>query len=107
MAKLATIEYNDEGKAIVIHSDLPEPSNVAKPPDFPSKNGIPLSPLKPYTSRNFYDLTNSVSPESNPKSGGLLFAEMESSKESMSQGSMDQENIYAIPGPFAQTKKTM
>ena len=107
MAKIATIEFDDDGRAVVTHTDLPPPppessmstSSRSVPPSSP-KNRVPSSPHKPYTSNNFYDLTKS-SPDISP-----LNTPMTNHRESESSGirglkEREPENI--ILGPFAET----
>jgi hypothetical protein len=65
MAKLATIEYDHTGRATVTHTELPPLPDP--PPSLPKKR-VPSSPHKPFTSANFYDLTQLSSPEITPKS---------------------------------------
>ena len=73
MAKIATIEFDDDGRAVVTHTDrLPYPpqssmcslSSTAVPPPLP-KTRVASSPHKPNTFDNFYDLTKS-SPDISP-----------------------------------------
>src|SRR5271170_3138308 len=96
MAKLATIKYDDTGRAMVTHTELPPHSASTSP-----KKRIPSSPHKPFTSSNFYDLTKSDSPDISP----VIVKEP---KRSISSGfralqQMDRENI--IPGPFAKSNQ--
>ena len=100
MAKLATIQYDDTGRAIITHTELaPDtPLTVASSP----KKRVPSSPHKPYTSSNFYDLTKSDSPDVSPE------PVVNETNRSVSSGfrtspQMDRENI--IPGPFSQSQK--
>ena len=107
MAKLATIEFDDDGRAVVTHTDLSPPyqtsmsastTTTTVPPASPKKR-VPSSPHKPYTSNNFYDLTKSspeISPLSSPKA---TRRESESSARVRALKERDRDNI--IPGPFA------
>jgi hypothetical protein len=104
MAKLATIGFDDDGKAIVTHTDLSPPPQSAMsattvPPPSPKKR-VPSSPHKPYTSNNFYDLTKS-SPDISPFSSPEMTRGSESSTDVRVLKERDRENI--IPGPFAKT----
>jgi hypothetical protein len=89
MAKLSTIQLDENGEVVLVtHSDLP-PSRL--PP--PAKKRIPSSPHKPMTTRTFYDLTQSETPSpvkisDKRDSGGLRELQL-----------MERENI--IPGPFS------
>jgi hypothetical protein len=99
MAKLATIQYDDTGRATVTHTELPH-----TPPPVPSspKRRVPLSPHKPFTSSNFYDLTKSdasdVIPEPVLKETNRLVS---SGFRVLQQ--MNRENI--IPESFSQSHK--
>ena len=100
MAKLATIQYDDTGRATVTHTELPHDP----PPTVPSspKRRVPSSPHKPYTSSNFYDLTKSDTSDVNPE------PVLKETNRSVSSGfralqQIDRENI--IPGSFSQSQK--
>ena len=107
MAKIATIEFDDDGRAVVTHTDLPPPpssmstsSSTTVPPPSP-KTRVPSSPHKPYTSTNFYDLTKS-SPDISPLTSPMTnHGESDSSSGVRVLKERDRENI--IPGPFAKS----
>lgn len=110
MAKLATIEYDDTGRATVTHTELPpqtEETTEATTMSSPKKR-VPSSPHKPFTSANFYDLTKSDSPDISPvsteKESSWSVPTVKDPSRSISSGfralqEVDRENI--IPGPFA------
>src|SRR5271170_3518530 len=103
MAKIATIEFDDDGRAVVTHTALPAQSSMSTssttvPPPSP-KTRVPSSPHKPYTSTNFYDLTKS-SPDISPLTSPMTnHGESESSSGVRVLKERDGQNI--IPGPFA------
>jgi hypothetical protein len=108
MAKIATIEFDDDGRAVVTHSDLPphppessmSTSSTTVPPPLP-KTRVPSSPHKPCTSTNFYDLTKS-SPDISPLTSPMANqGESDSSSGIRVLKEHDTENI--IPGPFAKS----
>jgi hypothetical protein len=97
MAKLTTINYDETGREVVTLSNMPERPDTATAKT-PAINRVPSSPHKPFTSRNFYDLTNTT-PE-NPKSELSSEKALQGAKVFMMPPSMD-DDIIVIPGPFA------
>jgi hypothetical protein len=94
MAKLTTINYDETGREVITLSDMPERPVTATAKTSVEKR-IPSSPHKPFTSRNFYDLTNTT-PE-NPK---LEMSTSQGTKGFMMPPSID-DDVIVIPGPFA------